>query len=83
MTIILFRTNETNCRRAYNLLGFYINLLFLIRQGVMLVDNAGELKIKFRLLWDVAPSSQVEVYRRFRGAYCVHHHPDDGSNTHL
>jgi hypothetical protein len=23
--------------------------------------------------WDVAPCSHVEVDRRFRGAYCLHH----------
>jgi hypothetical protein len=31
----------------------------------------------------VAPSSLVGVTRRFRGAYCPHHHPDDGGSTHL
>jgi hypothetical protein len=25
------------------------------------------------VFWDVAPCSLVEVYRRFRGAYCLHH----------
>jgi hypothetical protein len=24
------------------------------------------------VFWDVAPCSLVEVYRRFRGAYCLH-----------
>jgi hypothetical protein len=32
---------------------------------------------KFRVFWDVAPCSHVEVDRRFRGAYCLHHRPDD------
>jgi hypothetical protein len=31
------------------------------------------LGIKFRIFWDVALCSHVEVYRRFRGAYCLHH----------
>jgi hypothetical protein len=25
------------------------------------------------VFWVVAPCSLVEVYRRFRGAYCLHH----------
>jgi hypothetical protein len=29
--------------------------------------------MKFRVFWDVAPCSQVDVDRRFRGAYCLHH----------
>jgi hypothetical protein len=28
--------------------------------------------MKFRVFWDVAPCSQVDVNRRFRGAYCLH-----------
>jgi hypothetical protein len=28
--------------------------------------------MKFRVFWDVAPCSHVEVYRHFRGAYCLH-----------
>jgi hypothetical protein len=32
--------------------------------------------------WDIVPSSLVEVYRHFRGAYCFHHQDDDGGNTH-
>jgi hypothetical protein len=34
--------------------------------------------LKFRVFCDVAPCSHVEVGRRFRGAYCLHHHGDDG-----
>jgi hypothetical protein len=32
--------------------------------------------MKFRVFWDVAPCSHVEVDRRFRGAYCLHHQGD-------
>jgi hypothetical protein len=42
--------------------------------------------MKFRVLWDVAPCSHVEVDRHFRGAYCLYHQahrPDDGGSTHL
>jgi hypothetical protein len=27
--------------------------------------------------WDIAPCSLVEVDRRFRGAYCLHHQDDE------
>jgi hypothetical protein len=30
--------------------------------------------MKFSVLWDIGPCSLVAVYRRFRGAYCIHHH---------
>jgi hypothetical protein len=33
--------------------------------------------MKFRVFWDVAPCSHVEVDRRFRGAYCLHHQGDE------
>jgi hypothetical protein len=29
--------------------------------------------MKMTVFWDVSPCSLVEVYRRFRGAYCLHH----------
>jgi hypothetical protein len=33
------------------------------------------------VFWDVAPSSLVEVHRRFRGAHCLHHQDDRTSET--
>jgi hypothetical protein len=39
--------------------------------------------MKFRVFWDVAPCSHVEVDRRFRGAYCLHYHPDEDSTLQL
>jgi hypothetical protein len=30
------------------------------------------LYLKMTIFWDVAPYSLVEIYRRFRGAYCIH-----------
>jgi hypothetical protein len=32
--------------------------------------------MKMTVFWDVAPCSLVEIYRRFRGAYCLHHQGD-------
>jgi hypothetical protein len=37
--------------------------------------------MKFRVFWDIAPCSHVEVDRRFRGAHCLQHRPDDGAST--
>jgi hypothetical protein len=33
--------------------------------------------MKFRVFWDVAPYSHVELDRRFRGVYCLHHQGDE------
>jgi hypothetical protein len=34
---------------------------------------------KMAVFWSVAPFSLVEVYRRFRGVYCLYYHGvDDG-----
>jgi hypothetical protein len=33
--------------------------------------------IKMTALWDMTPCSLVIVYRRFRGAYCLHHEDDE------
>jgi hypothetical protein len=32
--------------------------------------------LKFRVFWDVAPCSEIDVDRRFRGAYCLHYQGD-------
>jgi hypothetical protein len=42
--------------------------------------HGGEYEDVFR---DVAPRSLVEIYRRFTGAYCLPHRPDDGGSKHL
>jgi hypothetical protein len=39
--------------------------------------------MKFRVFWDVAPCSHVEVNRNFTGAYCLRRHRPDGGSTHL
>jgi hypothetical protein len=33
--------------------------------------------LKFGVLWDVAPCNVIEVDRRLRDAYCLHHQSDD------
>jgi hypothetical protein len=32
------------------------------------------------VFWVIAPCSPVEVYRRFRGPYCLHHQGDDNGS---
>jgi hypothetical protein len=40
--------------------------------------------LKFRVFWDIAPCSHIEVNRRFRGAYCLQHQGgDDVGSTYL
>jgi hypothetical protein len=43
--------------------------------------------VKMAIFWVVAPCSVIEVYRRFRGACCLHHQgnhcPDDGGRMYL
>jgi hypothetical protein len=49
-----------------------INTLKLVTFQVLTAAS-----MRFRVLWDVAPCSYVEVHRRFRGAYCLYHQGDD------
>jgi hypothetical protein len=35
------------------------------------------------VFWGVAQSSLVDIYQCFRGACYLHHHPDDGGDSHL
>jgi hypothetical protein len=45
------------------------------------------LVMKMAVFWVVSPCSLVDVFRRFRGSYCLHHQgdhfPDDGGRKHL
>jgi hypothetical protein len=36
--------------------------------------------MKMAVLWAIVPCSLVDVYRHFRGAYCLHHQGDDGGS---
>jgi hypothetical protein len=38
--------------------------------------------VKFRVFFDVAPCSRVEVDRLFKGPYCLHHQDDDDHHNH-
>jgi hypothetical protein len=39
-------------------------------------SHGGDYEV-YRVFWDVDPCSHVEVDRRFRGAYCLHHQGDE------
>jgi hypothetical protein len=53
------------------LLIYPANLVLLVIFQVLTAAS-----MKFRVFWDVAPCSHVDVDRRFRGAYCLHHQVD-------
>jgi hypothetical protein len=37
--------------------------------------------LKMTAFWDTAPCNLVDVDRRFRGTFCLHHRPDDEVRT--
>jgi hypothetical protein len=42
----------------------------------MCFDNK-KCDMKMAVFWDLAPCSLVDINQCFRGAYFLHHHPDD------
>jgi hypothetical protein len=46
---------------------------FMIRSTVQITAD-----LKMAAFWDVAPCNLVDTNRRFRGAYCLHHHGRQG-----
>jgi hypothetical protein len=38
--------------------------------------------LKKAVISDMVPCSLIDVYRYFRGVYCLHHQVDDGGSTH-
>jgi hypothetical protein len=51
--------------------------IHLVRLQVLMAAS-----MKMTVFWDVVPCSLVQVYRRFRCVYWLHHHPDDGGSKH-
>jgi hypothetical protein len=56
---------------------------FRNRIGLVRFEVLTAASIKMTVFWVVAPYSVVEVYRRFRGACCLHNYRpvDDGDYT--
>jgi hypothetical protein len=55
--------------------------MFLRNVGICLqvTTQRTNIDMKMTAFWDVAPCSLIEVYGRFRGAYCLHHQGDETS----
>jgi hypothetical protein len=53
----------------------------LVLNGRMKFQLLTAASMKITVFWDVAPYSLVEVYRRFKGAYCLHHQGDRPVST--
>jgi hypothetical protein len=66
---------QGNKLKEYRITGFKSNLRCVIFQVLTAASMV------FKVFWDVAPCSHVEVDRRFRGGYCLHH--QGGGSTHL
>jgi hypothetical protein len=39
--------------------------------------------LKMAAFWDIALCSLIDVDRHFGGAYCLHHHSDEGGSMNL
>jgi hypothetical protein len=55
--------------------GTRMNIVHFVRFQVLTAAS-----MKFRVFWHIAPCSQVEVDRCFRGAYCRHHNRPEVDN---
>jgi hypothetical protein len=63
---------------SYEVMHFFLNITTYA--SIMVINITFQAltaaSIKIIAFWDTAPSS-LGVDRRFEGAYCLHHHPDD------
>jgi hypothetical protein len=62
---------------------FYMLSLFLKWQGNCNNYNSKVVSVNIAAFWVIEPFSLVEVYRRFRNAYCLRRRPSDGGSTNL
>jgi hypothetical protein len=53
-----------------------VNWICIVRFQVLTAAS-----MKFRVLWDVLPCSQIDVDRYFRGACCLHHQGTQATRT--
>jgi uncharacterized membrane protein (DUF106 family) len=68
----LLKVNEELCRPVCS------QTLYCVRFQVLTAAS-----MKMIAFWHIALCSLVVIDRRFRGAYCLHHHGDYGGSTHL
>jgi hypothetical protein len=76
------RTPETSCTSNVS------QIVDNIKHNINLVRfRVLTASMKMTVFWDVAPCSLIEIYRRYRDAYCLHQqgdgHPDDRGSKHL
>jgi hypothetical protein len=65
---------------------FLNNINFGFKELMFIYFSYNYALAKKTSLWDIALCSLVQVYRRFRDAYCLHHQGDrldDEGSTHL
>jgi hypothetical protein len=55
-----------------SIIGVSVAVMTFVRFQVLTAAS-----MKMTLIWNVAPCNLVEVYRRFKGAYCLHHQGDE------
>jgi hypothetical protein len=58
-------------------------LTFLWTSKVASFQVLTAVSMKMTVFWDAAPCSLVEIDRRFRGTYCLHHRGDNRADRHL
>jgi hypothetical protein len=67
--LVHIRTEHTNASKiAHVLVKTYKFVIFQV-----LTSATTKMNVKFRVFWDEASCSHVEVDRRFRRTYCLHH----------
>jgi hypothetical protein len=72
--LTLMLTSPTVCTNGTKKLGLKVILVYFKDVRFQVLTAAS---MKFRVFWDVLPCSQVDVNRRFRCAYCLHHQGDE------
>jgi hypothetical protein len=71
---LLFKLNRTEVDAARGLMPHALHERSGFVKAIM--KNGDSRYLKMTAFWEIAPCSLVEVDRRFRGAYCLHHQGD-------
>jgi hypothetical protein len=49
----------------------------IMKMSLVKISGSDGYEDKNTIFWDAAPCRLVEIYRRFRGAYCLHHQGEE------
>jgi hypothetical protein len=71
---VLFRTRASKIKTSDTIVVLPVTNIFSVRFQVLTAAS-----MQFRDFCDVLPCSQIDVDRRFRGAWCLHHQDDEGA----